>query len=110
MQALEPRVLLSGNAPDSFDDAVVVDLDTSPVVVVDAVGRGDPIDLFRIDVDERTDLVLTLSGLSANADLNLLDCDGRFIERSRRRDRRIGRSPQWRRSSSSAAGCSARST
>jgi len=85
LQPLEPRLLLAGDIPAAFADAVVVPLTNSPVVVADDVSRANITDLYRIDLDEKTDLTLTRNGLSANADLNLFDSAGNYLERSRGR-------------------------
>jgi uncharacterized protein YkwD len=57
-------------------------LGTTPVTFGEAVGSRDRNDFYQFTVTQSTDLRLGLSGLSANADLHLLDARGSVLNRS----------------------------
>lgn len=59
-------------------------LDTTPKTFSDAVGALDRNDYYQFSVSDRTNLNLSLQGLSANANLQLLSGNGTLLNRSTR--------------------------
>lgn len=57
-------------------------------VIKDSVGPGDRIDVYRLNVLNRSSLTLSLKGLKANANLALLNNLGRVLRQSRRPGRK----------------------
>ncbi|MGQ0662524.1 MAG: pre-peptidase C-terminal domain-containing protein, partial [Pseudomonadota bacterium] len=57
-------------------------LDARPQVFTDAVGGLDPADFYRFTLAATANFNLTLSGLSANADVQIQDSQGRVIASS----------------------------
>lgn len=57
-------------------------------VIKDSVGPGDRIDVYRLNVLNRSSLTLSLKGLKANANLALLNNLGRVLQQSRRLGRK----------------------
>lgn len=59
-------------------------LDTTPRTFSDAVGSLDRNDYYQFSVNDRTNLNLSLQGLSTNANLQLLSGNGTILNRSTR--------------------------
>ena len=63
-------------ADNSLDDAVEIAVGESPAVYSDWVGSSDRHDYYRFSLEESSQLDLSLSGLSSDADIALLDSSG----------------------------------
>ena len=77
-----PYITYDG-APSSFESATLIA--TSPIAITyrDAVGDNDQIDVYKLQLDSaNTNLNVVLTGLSANADLQLLDANGAILSSS----------------------------
>lgn len=63
---------------------VIGTLSATSTAVADAVSTADPLDYWRFTVAQTSDVSLRLSGLSGNADLQLLDAQGAVMASSAR--------------------------
>ena len=61
---------------NSLDDALEIAVGESPAVYSDWVGSSDRHDYYRFSLEESSQLDLSLSGLSSDADIALLDSSG----------------------------------
>ncbi len=64
------------NAGNSLTAARSVLVGATPTVIRDAIGNGDPNDYYRFSLGSPGQLNLNLTGLSADADVELLSADG----------------------------------
>jgi hypothetical protein len=62
---------------ENLNSALNLDLATTNRVLADAIGGSNPIDTYRISVSQASDLKISLQGLKANADLQVIrDANG----------------------------------
>jgi uncharacterized protein YkwD len=81
-QNASPYITYDG-ASDRFKSATSAVVTSNPVIFRDAVGDNDQNDLYKIQLDSpSTNLNVVLNGLSANADLQLLDRKGNLLSSS----------------------------
>jgi trimeric autotransporter adhesin len=69
-------------AGDSLSSARSVLVGATPTVITDAIGNGDPNDYYRFNVTSAGQFSLSLSGLSADAEVDLLNANGTVIKSS----------------------------
>jgi beta propeller repeat protein len=68
--------------------ARLIKLGVKPRVFKEEVGGTDRFDIYRLELKRSSNIRATLSGLRANADLALLNRQGKMIQQSRRAGRR----------------------
>jgi serine protease len=72
---------LAGN---TFATARNITLSSTPTTFRDWVGSTDTLDYYRFTLNQVSTVNFSLTGLSADADLSLLDANGRLLARDRR--------------------------
>lgn len=71
------------NAGNTLNNARNITASLTPITYSDRIGGTDPNDYYRLSVSSQSALNLTLTGLSADADLELLNSSGVVIAHSR---------------------------
>ncbi|MEB3214914.1 MAG: S8 family serine peptidase [Nostocales cyanobacterium 94392] len=71
-------------AGNNFNDAheVAIDSQTKSISISDWVGKLDPKDYYKFNLESTSDLNIVLDGLSADADLRLLSSQGNILASS----------------------------
>lgn len=70
-------------AGNSFESARQVSLNSQSVIIRDAVGDTDTSDIYKFDINpQKVNLSVKLKGLSANAEIELLDMQGNRLASS----------------------------
>jgi pimeloyl-ACP methyl ester carboxylesterase len=96
LEALDPRLLLTAIDPgDTLAAALALGPITNTRSIVDSLSTSDSTDMVKFSVKSRGNVNLTLTGLSANADLQLLSSSGKVLAQSTNADtarEKLGRS------------------
>jgi hypothetical protein len=83
LEALERREFLSADgAGNTLAAARVIAVSSTAAIFSDWVGRTDVNDYYRLTLSAQSNFALTLTGLSADADVQLLDSSGRVLSKS----------------------------